>query len=113
MDGGKRRGQDHPVLAETVSFTEEEMLIIMLVLVGILVATVAVVGLGCLWAYKAGRGSQAALGGWLIVAALEVVALVASLPGLASGPSLLLSLPTGALAAQAGLYLTAKRRGPT
>lgn len=100
------------MLAETVSFTEEEILVILLVLVAILMAAAALVGLGCLWAWKAGRGSQAALVGWSIVGALELLAAAAALPSLVTGPQPFVSAPAAALAVQVSLYITAKRRGP-
>ena len=97
------------VLAETVSFTEEEMLFIMMVLLAILAVAVTLGMLGCLWAWMAGKGSQRALGGWIFVAMLEVPAVIAALPGAVEG-SLFAILPLGIVALQVALYLAGRRR---
>ena len=96
------------MLAETVSFTEQEMLIILLVLLGFLVLTVAAFVLGCFWAWRAGRGSQAALVGWIVVGPLVLVpAVLVSLPGVVRG-SFSFIFPACLLATQGALYFASK-----
>jgi hypothetical protein len=96
-----------PVLAETVSFTEEEILVILLVLLGMLLAAVVFVALGCVWAWKAGRGSQLALAGAITIVSFEAMAFLAALPSVLSGDFFVV-VPAGALALQAILYFVAK-----
>ncbi len=100
------------MLAEAVSFTEEEMFVILLVLLGMLAAAVAVVVLGCIWAWRAGRGSQLGLAGMIVVMALEAsVFMPAAAAALGGNPFVI--LPAGALAAQTALYLVARNRQRT
>ena len=111
MDACTEEVQDETVLAETVSFTDEEILVIMVVLIGLAAGVVAIALLGCLWAWRGGRGSQTALVLWLIVASLEGQTLFTAVPGiLRGGGSPWLAAPLGALAVQVGLYLTARKR---
>ena len=103
------------MLAETPQLIDGEVLVFLLVLlVAMLLATVAVFALGCLWAWKAGRGSQPALVGWILVASLEAFALLLGVLSLLDGTvNLFLTAPLGALAVQAALYAVArdKERG--
>jgi len=97
------------VLAETIKLSGTEVLIILLVLVGILAIGVAVLGLGCLWAWRAGRGSQLALAGWVVCGTLEGSVVLLSLVDLLRGRvNALAIIPAAALAAQVGLYLAAR-----
>ena len=98
------------MLAETPTFTSGEILLILLVLVGLVAVAVATFALGCVWAWRAGRGSKAALVGWVAVGSLEVLLLLPSLPAVLRGELVALPVPLGALACQVGLYLTAKRK---
>jgi hypothetical protein len=99
------------VLAETIKLSGTEVLVILLVLVGILAIGVAVLGLGCLWAWRAGRGSQLALAGWLVCGTLEGAVILVSLVDLVRGRiNPLPSIPAAALAAQVGLYLAAREK---
>lgn len=104
------------MLAESVSLSGSEVLVILLVLLALLVATIATAVLGCLWAFRAGRGSPLALVGWLLVAFVEVIAMVPALADLRFGaPSMVGFAPLGALAAQVALYVrgkAARREGP-
>jgi len=110
MDRAAPHSQDEAMLAETVSFTDQQILIILLVLLGFLVVAVASFVLGCFWAWRAGRGSQSALVGWLLIGVLPFsCALLASIPGLAD-TIFLLAVFSLALASQVGLYVAAKRR---
>jgi hypothetical protein len=95
------------LLAETVSFTEEEILVILLLLLGMLLAAVVFVALGCVWAWKAGRGSQLALAGFITVLAFEGMAFLPALPALLNG-NFVVVVPGGAIALQAVLYFTAR-----
>ena len=97
------------LLAEAVSFTEEEILVILLVLLGMLLVAVSAVVLGCIWAWRAGRGSQLALGGFAAVVGLEALATVARLPDAVGGDVAM--APAAVIALQVALYLTARGRG--
>lgn len=111
MDGRRVAAQDANVLAETVSFTEEEMLVILLVLLGILALHVVAALLGCFWAWRAGRGSQLALVGWLLVLALEGLYVMMAIPSLLEArPNLFLSSAAVPLAAQLFLFTRARSR---
>lgn len=97
------------LLAETVSFTEGEILVIILVLLGMLAVVVATVGLGFFWAWRAGRGSQLALAGWICIASLEAVAVLGSVASLfSSGPNPVVAGPLGALVGQGALYFVTR-----
>jgi hypothetical protein len=97
------------VLAETIKLSGTEVLIILLVLLGSLLAVVAVMGLGCLWAWRAGRGSQLALAGWVVCGTLEGSVILLGLASLLRGQvNAVGTVPAGALAAQVGLYLAAR-----
>lgn len=96
------------MLAETPTFTSGEMLLILLVLVGVVAVAVTTFALGCFWARRAGRGSKPALVGWLVVASLEVLFLLPTLPGVLRGELFVTAVPLGALACQVALYLTAR-----
>lgn len=104
------------MLAETPQPDGGLLLVIILVVLGILAMAVATMALGCLWAWKAGRGSQLALGGWVACFTVEGFILLFAVGGLVSGkPHLLLFAPALAVAAQVALYLGARghpRPGP-
>jgi len=97
------------VLAETVSFTDQEILVILLVLLGFLALVVITLVLGCFWAWRAGRGSQMALIGWLIMGPLVLVpTMLMSIPGVFNG-NFFLMFPLAALATQVALYFAARQ----
>lgn len=99
------------MLAETIKLSGTEVLIILVVLVGILASGLAVLGLGCLWAWRAGRGSQLALAGWVVCGTLEGAVVLLSLVDLLRGRiNPLPVIPAAALAAQVGLYLAAREK---
>jgi len=115
MDRGRCQAQDEPVLAETIKLSGGEVLVILLVLIGMAVVAAAFLALGCVWAWRAGRGSQAALAGWIVCAVVEGLLLLQVIGSLFQGrPNFLGAVPAGALAAQVGLYLAARapRAGP-
>jgi hypothetical protein len=89
------------VLAETVSI-DGGVLLVALVVFGLMVALwCGLVLIGCRWAREAGHGSGRALVGWVVVAVLEVLPLVA-------GFSPVLMVGLAALAVQGWLYLQAR-----
>lgn len=97
------------VLAETPQPDGGLVVIILVILLGVLVAHVAVVALGSFWAWRAGRGSRLALVGFGIIGALEVLYLMAAVPGLLRGnPSFYLASAALPLAAQVALYAGAR-----
>lgn len=112
MDPGARAAQAEDVLAETPTFGGPEILVILLVLLGILAASAAFVTLGCVWAWMAGKGSQRALVGWIVLGSLEVLLLAASIPDLVSGASRFVVLPLAAIALQVALFLRGRSRAP-
>lgn len=96
------------VLAETVTFTEEEMLLILVVLVmTFVVGLVAIVltVLACIWAWRAGRGSRPALVGFLIVGSLEALVLLSTIPALIGDLSPAVLVPLAVIGLQVALYL--------
>ncbi len=93
------------MLAETITFTDEEILVFLVVLLAFAALTLTAVVLGCIWAWLAGRGSQRALVGWVIIGSLEGLVLLSAIPGLFSGPNLFPLLPLTVLGLQVGLYL--------
>ena len=62
------------VVGEAVSFSGEEVFFILLVLAVFAVATLALIVLGFVWAGRAGRGSEAAMAGFVIVLVFEGLA---------------------------------------
>jgi len=111
MDGRHPPAEDGLVLAETIKLSSGEVTVILLVLLGMVIVFVGTLTLGCLWAWRAGQGSQLALGGWVVCGTLEGLLMLTSLPGLATGrPNLLAGVPAGALAAQVALFLVARDR---
>lgn len=95
------------MLAETIKLSGGEVLVVLLVLLGILAVVAAVVVLGCVWAWKAGRGSELALALWIVCASLEALALLGAAPSLIKGNFFIVG-PTGALGLQAALYFGAR-----
>lgn len=112
MEGRAAAAQDARVLAEAVSFTEEQMLVILLVILGVLALHVVAAALGCVWAWRAGGGSQLALVGWLVLLGFEVLYVSMAVPGLLGGePNLLLCSAAVPVAAQLFLFVRARDRG--
>ncbi|MEO5679000.1 MAG: hypothetical protein ABIS47_04945 [Acidimicrobiales bacterium] len=104
------------MLAESIQLTNAEataLLLILLALLLIVVAMAVLAVLGCVWAYRAGRGSRRARQGWIIVGTIESLTLLLSVPS-ALGRHLSISMlfPVLALAAQAALHQLGRSRGP-
>lgn len=96
------------MLAETPQPDGGLLLILILVLLGFLVAHVVVVSLGCFWAWRAGRGSQSALAGFLLVAAVEGLFIGIAVISLLEGSlNLYFGSAVVPLAAQVALYVGA------
>ena len=113
MELTARLTQDGPVLAETPQPSGGLVVLILLFLLVVLLAHVVFVGLGCFLAWWAGRGSTAALVGFVIVGAVEALYLTAAVASLFRGePSYYLAAAALPLAAQVGLYLAARTRRP-
>lgn len=99
------------ILAETMKLDGGTMFVILVIFLGIAAVICAVFALGCVWAYRAGRGSQLALIGWGIVASSEALIVVVTTPGMIGrGFNWLVLFPAGALVGQAGLYLLGRTR---
>ena len=99
------------VLAETVQLDGSLLLVaIVALLVGLVLATAFVV-LGFVWASSAGRGSRAALRGWLVLVAVEVVLSVFSLRAVAQARAgWIHAFFPALLACQVAVYAGARRR---
>ena len=54
-------------------FTTTDIVLMLSIVLGLLLAHLVAFALGCLWAHRAGRGSPLAVGGWALVAAMESV----------------------------------------
>lgn len=103
-------------LAETIQLTNAEATVLLLILLALFLMVVALAVLavlGCVWAYRAGRGSKRARQGWIIVGTIESLALLLFIPSaLGAHLSIPVLFPVLALAAQAGFYLHGRSRGP-
>jgi hypothetical protein len=98
------------VLAETVSIDGGTLLLILAALVLVLALSVAVVVFGFLLAPRAGRGSQRAMGWWIVILALESLYALGSVAALLSGDfSLFVLLPAAIIACQVALYIQARK----
>ena len=97
---------------EEPEFTTTQMATILAIVLGLLVTHLLVAVLGCVWASRAGRGSPLALGGWIMVAALEVgyVAVAVADLFLWDDSYALLAVAAVPLLVQAVLYLRARDR---
>lgn len=99
------------VLAETPQPTGGQVLVLLLILAGVLIVHVAVVVLGCVWAWKAGRGSASALIGLAVVAALEALFVLVAIPSVVRGePNYYLAWAAVPLVAQLALWAGARAR---
>lgn len=114
MEPKARLAQDGDVLAETPQPSGGLVVVILLILLAILLAHLVTVGLGCFWAWRAGRGSTPALVGFVIVATVEALYLIGAVASRFRGePSFYLAAAALPLAAQVGLYLVARTRPPS
>lgn len=98
-----------PTLAEGPSFTGPEVTVIILVLLTMFLLICGVMVLGCILAQRAGRGSQNALVGWLVIAFFELMYLVRGLIDLP--PELSVYIVAAVLVLQVGLFVAARRTG--
>jgi hypothetical protein len=93
-------------LAESIQFSGPEVAMILLMLLGLVLAVGGTIVAGCIFAHKAGRGSERALVWWGVIAALEVGLLVFAVnAGGVVVPGLILG---GALLIQAALYASGR-----
>lgn len=96
-------------LAESPQFTGTDIALILLVLVGLFLAVAGTVVAGCVFARKAGRGSERSLILWGVVAVVE---LGFAIFGTVAGGQIAALIGAGALALQLALYLTARAGRP-
>lgn len=96
-----------PTFAEGPSFTGPQVTVIILVLVTMFLLICGAMVLGCVLAERAGRGSQNALVGWLVIAVLELMYVVRGLIDLP--PELSVYIVAGVFVFQVGLFLAARR----
>lgn len=101
-------------LAETPQLLNGGGLLVVLML---LLLTATALGsaavLGCVWAYRAGRGSRLARDGWVAVALAETLLqllLATSIPE--GGVTVWSAVPAGLLALQVALCVGGRRRRP-
>lgn len=98
-----------PLLAETVTFTTGEVVMILLVLLAVALVVVALVVVGFVCARRGGRGSASARTTWFVIAAIESVFAVSVLPQAVNG-ELGVLIPALVVAAQAAVYVQARGR---
>lgn len=85
------------------------VLLILLLVLAVVAVHVVVVTLGCLWAWRAARGSRMATAGLLVVGALEALYLGFAFPTLLRGePNYYLGWVAVPAALQAALYAGAR-----
>jgi hypothetical protein len=98
------------MLAETVSIDGGTLLLILAALVLVVALSIAIVVFGFVLAPRAGRGSQPALGWWIVIVALETLYALGSVAALLSGDfSLFVLLPPAIIAGQVALFLQARK----
>ena len=98
------------MLAETVSIDGGTLLLILAALVLVVAVSIAIVVFGFVLAPRAGRGSQRAMGWWIVIVALETLYALGSVAALLSGDfSLFVLLPPAIIAGQVALFLQARR----
>lgn len=95
-------------LAEAVQLSDEEaslLVFIFLVFLAMVALLCVAAVLGCVWAYRAGRGSNLALKGWITAATPFVVAMMLPIPTmLAKGFNVFWLVPVSVLVVHAALY---------
>lgn len=94
-------------LAEGPQISGEVMFLILAVMLAMVLAGIGMVVLGCIWAYRAGRGSPTSRVAFGVVAVVEALLFVMSLTENSVGYSLLVLL-----AVQGAFFLAGRRRGP-
>ena len=98
------------MLAEAVSIDGGTLLLILAALVAVLALSIAIVVFGFVLAPRAGRGSQRAMGWWIVIIVLESLYALGSVAALLSGDfSLLVFLPPAIIACQVAMFLQARK----
>jgi hypothetical protein len=92
-------------LAETIQFSGPQVALILLMLLTVILAVGGTVAAGCLFAYRAGKGSDRALFVWGVIAFVEVGFMVFAIVSLGVALSLIMG---GALAVQVALYVAGR-----
>ena len=104
------------MLAEAIQLTDAEASLLLYIFFAFLgaVATACVVAvLGCVWAYRAGRGSKRALKGWIAAGGPFLLALLLAMPTLLAEGFIVFWLPpVSVLVAQGALYGLGRALGP-
>jgi hypothetical protein len=93
-------------------FTATDWVLMLSIVIGLLAIHIVVFVLGCLWAWRAGRGSAAAVGAWILVVALEsfYVAVALADQFLWDDSYVLLFMPLVPLLIQVALCTSARNR---
>jgi len=100
-----------PLLAEAVSIDGGTLVLILVIALAVLALAVGVAVLGCVFAYRAGKGSSAAMIGLIIIGVLEAFSLLSATGNLLRGDfNLFSTLALIPIAAQIGLYLLGRSR---
>lgn len=101
---------DQLVLAETPQPSGSLVFLILLVLLAVVVVHLAAVILGSVWAWRAGRGSQPSLVGFVLIGSFESLYLLGTLSSVVQGePNLYLGWVAVPLLAQIVLYIASRR----
>jgi hypothetical protein len=95
-------------LAETIQFSGPEIAMILLILLGVILATGAIVVAGCIFARRAGKGSRQSLIAWGLIALVEIGFLVFAI--IAGDSAFAGLIAGGAIAVQAGLYVAGRTK---
>ena len=98
------------MLAETVSIDGGTLLLILAALALVVALSITVVVFGFVLAPRAGRGSQRAMGWWIVIVALETLYALGSVAALLAGDfSVFGLLPPAIIAGQVALFLQARK----
>ena len=98
------------MLAETVSIDGGTLLLILAALALVVALSITVVVFGFVLAPRAGRGSQRAMGWWIVIVALETLYALGSVAALLAGDfSVFVLLPPAIIAGQVALFLQARK----
>lgn len=102
-----------PLLAEAVSIDGGTLVFILVIALAVLALAVGVAVLGCVLAYRAGRGSSNAMVGLIIIGVLEAFSLLSATGNLLRGDvNVFSTLALIPIAAQVGLYFLGRSRRP-
>ena len=98
------------MVAEAVTLSGTDLLIILAALLVLLLFVLAFVALGFVLARRAGRGSGPALAGWIVVLFFEVGWCLRAVAAFVHGHRLLwVLLPPGLIAGQFAVFFAARR----